>query len=239
MKAIIVEDSRLARLELKKLLESFDWIDIVAESGDPDQAIQLINQLKPELIFLDIQMPGKNGFELLDELSDPPIVIFTTAFDEYALRSFEYDALDYLLKPIDPDRLEKALTKASQLINNSNAESDVSVALDATSSVFIKEGEDCWMVELQKIIYFESIGNYCRVYFDKQQPLIHKSLNQLEKRLPLDLFFRVNRQQMINLKFIQDVVPWFSGNLKLILKNGTEIEVSRRHASRFKNMLSL
>ncbi len=236
MKAIIVEDSRLARVELKKLLEAHKEIEIIAECSDPEDGIEIINQLKPDLIFLDIQMPGKNGFELLDALEVQPSVIFTTGYDQYAIRSFEYDAVDYLLKPIEKERLQQSLIKLAQ--RHSQKGSPV-LSLDNDSSVFIKDGENCWLVELSKIIYFESCGNYCKVFFEDKKPMIHKTLNQLEERLPTDLFFRVSRQHIINLKFIQKVEPWISGNLRLTLKQGAEIEISRRHTNRFKNLLSL
>jgi len=234
MKAIIVEDSRLARLELKTLLETFPQIEIIAESADPDEAIDLINAKKPDLLFLDIQMPGKNGFELLDCLTEQPEVIFTTAFDEYAVRSFEYDAVDYLLKPIDKERLEQSINKLAAPSDDKNTP----LPLENDSSVFLKDGDQCWMVALNTITYFESCGNYTKVFFDGNKPLIHKSLNQLDKRLPDDLFFRANRQQIVNIKCIIKVDPWINGNLQLTLVDGVKIEISRRHTSRFKSLLS-
>jgi len=236
MKAIIVEDSRLARLELKKMLESFPEIEIIAESGDPDEAIDIINSNKPDLLFMDIQMPGKNGFEVLDSLTQQPNVIFTTAFDDYAVQSFEYDAVDYLLKPIEKERLKQSIKK---LTSSKNEALNKSLPLDIDSSVFVKDGEQCWMVNLNKVSMFESCGNYTHIHFDGNRPMIHKSLNQLEKRLPSELFFRANRQQIINLKCIKKVEPWINGNLQLTLINDTAIEISRRHTSRFKNLLSL
>jgi len=234
MKAIIVEDSRLARLELKKMLESFPQLEIIAESGEPDEAIDLINAKKPDLLFLDIQMPGKNGFELLDSLAEQPDVIFTTAYDEYAVRSFEYDAVDYLLKPIDKERLEQSIKK----LDNPGNDTNNPLPLESDSSVFLKDGEQCWMVALNKITFFESCGNYTKVFFEGNKPLVHKSLNQLEKRLPVDLFFRANRQQIINIKCIVKVDPWINGNLQLVLADGMKIEISRRHTNRFKSLLS-
>ena len=236
MRAIIVEDSRLARVELKEQLKTVKQIELVAETGDPDIGIELINSLKPDVIFLDIQMPGKNGFELLDALSFNPQVIFTTAYDQYAIRSFEYDAVDYLLKPIETERLKTAIDKLSM----SKEENDVeALALEANSSVFVKDGEKCWLVELNNIHLIESCGNYCQVYFDGHKPLIHKSLNQLEQRLPGDLFFRANRQQIINLKAIKGVELEVNNNLIIMLKTEQKVEISRRHTSRFKQLLSL
>lgn len=236
MKAIIVDDSRLARKELLNLLKPFGNIDVIAETGDPDDAIKQINLLKPELIFLDIQMPGKNGFELLDTINHQPMVIFTTAYDEYALRSFEYDAVDYLLKPVDPKRLASSLNK---VIETKGSEPIVGSRLSANSSVFIKDGDECWFVEITKIQHFESLGNYTKVYFDNHHPLLHKSLNQIELRLPEGLFFRANRQSIINLRFINSVDLNVNNNLLIVLKNGTEVEISRRNTAKFKQLLSL
>ncbi len=236
MKAIIVEDSRLARLELKNILKDFTQIELIGECGDPQDAIELLNQKRPELVFMDIQMPGKNGFEVLDALDYEPAVIFTTAYDEYAVRSFEYQPVDYLLKPIEKPRLQQALTKAAKFSSQQEQES---LRLEPDSSVFVKDGEQCWMVELKSISHFESCGNYCQVFFNGNKPLIHKSLNQLEQRLPQELFFRANRQHIVNLKMIASVELAVNGNFELKLISGAVVEVSRRHSSRFKSLLSL
>jgi two-component system LytT family response regulator len=232
--AIIIEDSRLARNELKTLLKKIGGIELVAECEEADSGIEKISALKPDLIFLDIQMPGKNGFELLDELEWKPNVIFTTAYDHYAVRSFEYDAIDYLLKPIEPERLQQAINRIPT--STEQAEENVT-KLQLDSSVFVKDGEQCWMVELTNVAYFSSMGNYTYVHFDGVNPLIHKSLNQLEKRLPEDVFFRANRQQIVNVKHIKNVTLAANGNLELYL-GAVVIEVSRRHTNRFKQLMS-
>lgn len=236
MKAMIIEDSRLARVELTRLLKPFSEIDLIGESGEPTAAIELINERRPDLLFLDIQMPGLNGFELLDRLDYSPQIIFTTAYDQYAVRSFEYDAVDYILKPIEPSRLADAVAKC---LSRGKKEDALALPLDMKSSVFIKDGESCWMAKLVKISVLESCTNYTKVHFEGNSPLIHKSLNQLEERLPKSTFFRANRQQIINLNFIVSVEPWFNGNLRILLQGDVEVEVSRRHSNRFKNMLSL
>ena len=234
IRAIIVEDSRLARNELKLLLKQVENVEVVAECEDADSAIERIAELKPDLLFLDIQMPGKNGFELLDELEQLPQVIFTTAYDEYAVRSFEYEALDYLLKPIELDRLSQSLSRVEK---KPSPETPVS-KLKVGSSVFVKDGEQCWMLEIVKVGYFTSCGNYTHVHFDLHKPLIHKSLNQLEQRLPEELFFRANRQQIVNIKKISSIELAVNGNLELVMDDGNQIEVSRRHSARFKQLLS-
>jgi two-component system, LytTR family, response regulator len=234
--AIIVEDSRLARVELKSLLLQHQDINLLAEFDEPDSAIPAIEQQKPDLLFLDIQMPGKNGFELLDALHYQPAVIFTTAYDHYAVRSFEYDAIDYLMKPIEPARLALAIQRAQHRLT---LPADSVSKLDADSSVFVKDGEQCWMLELNKVVHFTSAGNYTEVHFDGHRPLIHKSLNQLEARLPEQLFFRANRQQIINIKRITSIELTVAGTLELIMLDGSAVEVSRRHSTRFKQLLSL
>ncbi|MFM1932794.1 MAG: hypothetical protein RL226_2097, partial [Bacteroidota bacterium] len=197
----------------------------------------------PELIFLDIHMPGKNGFELLESLESIPEVIFTTAYDEYAIKSFEYNALDYLLKPINGERLAKAVEKVKQHLGTGSEEAISEEVregmLDANEKVFVKDGDKCWLVRLGDIRLFEVCGNYSRVFFDNHKPLILRSLNQLEERLDPETFFRANRQQIINLESIDKVDSWFNGRLKVTLKGGTEVEISRRQAVRFKELLSL
>ena len=234
IKAVIVEDSRLARKELKLLLNDYDHIEIIGEAENVDDAYELINSDFPDLLFLDINMPEKDGFALLERLDEIPTVIFTTAYDEYAIKSFEYNAFDYLLKPINKSRLQKTIDK---LQITENSEKEVTNLLTPTSQVFLKDGEDCWMVAIQEITLFEIVGNYTRVYFKDKKPLIYKSLNKIESRLPLNYFFRVNRQQIVNLKHIVNVTPWFNGKLKFTMKNDIEVEVSRRQSVKFKQEL--
>ena len=237
--AVIVEDSRLARQELKELLKQHKEVELLGEAENVDSAYELIQHMRPDLLFLDINMPEKDGFELLEMLDEVPITIFTTAFDEYAIKSFEYNALDYLLKPVNAKRFGQALEKArAQLITNAS-ESSKDHRLKENSQIFIKDGEACWLVKVGDISHFEIVGNYTRVFFEDKRPLLYKSLNQIEEKLPETSFFRVNRQQIINTNFIQNVVPWVNGKLILTLKNGDEIEVSRRQSYIFKDKMSL
>ncbi len=231
--AIIVEDSRLARLELKELLKKHVEITVIGEAENVEKAYELIQNKNPDLLFLDINMPGKDGFELLEMLDQIPVVIFTTAYDEYAIKSFEYNAFDYLLKPIDPERFAKAVNKILPHIHKEKQPK----RLHKSSQIFIKEGDNCWMIKLENIDLFEITGNYTRVYFDKNKPLIYKSLNQVENKLPKDTFFRVNRQQIINLSKIKGVTPWFNGKLKIKLNNQLEVETSRRQALKLRQHL--
>lgn len=243
MRALIVEDSRLARNELKHLLQALPEVELVGEAANAEEAATLIEGAKPDLLFLDIHLPGKNGFELLASLDEAPIVIFTTAYDQYALKAFEVSALDYLQKPIQEDRLAEAVEKARAKLTGVAPEppkpAQPADTLTPHSQVFVKDGEHCWFVKLADIQLFEIDGSYTRIHFSDKSPMIPKTLNQLESRLDPAHFFRANRQQIVNLRAIDKIEPWFSGGLKLTLQSGKEVEISRRQASKFKELTSL
>lgn len=235
MKALIVDDERLARKELTTLLDGHKDIQIVGEATDAEDALEKITKLDPDLVFLDIQMPGKNGFDLLEDLDKSPKVIFTTAYDEFAIKAFEFNALDYLLKPIDKERLSEAINK----VRLEKEKLTTSSGLGESDQVFVKDGEKCWFVKLSEVRLFESDGNYIKVYFGSNKPMIHKSLNALEERLDEKAFFRASRKHIINLGWIESIDTWFNGGLIVQLKGGEKIEVSRRQAARFKEKMSL
>ena len=237
--AVIVEDSRLARNELKELIKEYPNINLVGEAENVDDGVILIEKIKPDLLFLDINIPEKDGFQLLEELDEVPIVIFTTAFDEYAIKSFEYNALDYLMKPINSSRFDIAIEKIKRRIDFNINNQKCDKKLNSNSQIFIKDGEQCWLVKIADIYLFEIVGNYTRVYFNHNKPLLYKSLNQIEEKLPSTSFFRVNRQQIINTSHIENVTPWFSGKLKLKLTNNKTVEISRRQSQSFKELLSI
>ena len=240
IKTIIIDDERLARNELKKLLLEHGDIEIIEEAANVDEGIEKIEMLSPDLIFLDIQMPGKTGFDLLAEVEKAPRVIFTTAYDEYAIKAFEVNALDYLMKPIEPKRLSDAIQKLQYEIQKENATAQGNRGpLTEEDQVFVKDGERCWFVKLGEIRLFESVGNYAKVFFGTNKPLILKSLNALEERLDDRMFFRANRKHIINLRWIEKIEPYFNGGLILDLKGGEKIEVSRRQTVKFKEMMSL
>jgi two-component system LytT family response regulator len=245
MRAIIVDDERLARNELKRLLENFPSIEVIGEASNTDEASQLIEELQPDVAFLDIQMPGKTGFEWLEEWDGfLPEIIFTTAFDEYALKAFEVNALDYVLKPIELARLSESIQKLeSRFKRTVSAEKTTSAShvLGGNDQIFVKDGEKCWFVRLDRVRLCESMGNYVRLFFDDQKPLVLKSLNSLEERLDPKLFFRCNRKHIVNLNYIDKIEPWFSGGLQVTLKGekAEKIEISRRQSIRFKELLSL
>lgn len=243
IKTIIIDDERLARNELKKLLIEFPEIEIIGEAANADEGIEKIEALQPDLVFLDIQMPGKTGFDMLAELDKVPDIIFTTAYDEYALKAFEVNALDYLLKPIEPKRLEDAIQKLQLLEEKDSYQqgesSENQSLLSEHDQVFVKDGEKCWFVKLSEIRLFESVGNYAKVFFGANKPLILKSLNSLEERLDEKIFFRANRKHIVNLRTIEKIEPYFNGGLLLELKGGDKIEVSRRQTVKFKERMSL
>ncbi len=244
MKAIIIDDERLARTELRKLLQDFPEIEIVDEASNAEEGIQKIESHNPDLIFLDIQMPGKTGFDMLSELDHSPQVVFTTAYDEHALKAFEVNALDYLLKPVEPRRLADAMEKLRRLqstiaTNGISHHTDPNSILGENDQVFVKDGERCWFVKLSEVRLFESVGNYAKVFFGSNKPLILKSLNALEERLDEKVFFRANRKHIVNLRMIDKIEPYFNGGLLLELKGGEKIEVSRRQTVKFKEMMSL
>ena len=242
IKTIVVDDERLARLELINLLKNFPDIEIIAEYGDPEEAIAGISESDVDLVFLDIQMPGKNGFEVLEDLESVPHIIFVTAYDEFAIKAFEVNAMDYVLKPVEEERLKTAVEKAVNVIQEEKAATKRDLekgVLTGSEQVFIKDGEKCWFVHLRDVTLFESIGNYVRVYFDGNKPLILKSLNNLDKRLSDKEFFRANRKHILNLKWISKIEPWFNGGLLVELKGGEKIEISRRQSAKLKDKMSL
>ena len=240
MKALLIDDERLARSELRRLLKAHAAIEIVGEATDGEDAMEKIEALRPELIFLDVQMPGGDGFSLLEKLEPPlPLVIFTTAYDEFAVKAFEFNALDYLLKPVDPNRLVAALEKLRAHPVAGEASAEHRTRLGADDKVFVREGERCWFVPVKNIRLLESEGNYTRVHFDDQKPQLFRSLTAMEERLDSKQFFRTNRKQVINLSWVDGIEPWFSGGLLVRLKGGLKVELSRRQAQEFRERMSL
>ena len=218
MRVLVIDDERLARQELKKLLKKHQEVEVVGEATNADEAKELITKLHPDLIFLDIHMPGKSGFDLLEEMDNVPRVIFVTAFDEYAIEAFRVNALDYLLKPVEPKLLSEAIDRVFQMEQTEKHIEIDDSRLTSNSQIFLKDGDKCWFVTLKDVRMFESEGNYVRVFFNNFKPLILKSLNNLEKRLDEDTFFRVNRKFIINLRWVESIENWFSGGLLVKLK---------------------
>lgn len=236
MKSLIVDDEPLARRELRRLLAEFPWVEIVGEAGDIDEAATRIETLAPDLLFLDIQMPGGSGFDLLARLDHVPHVIFTTAYDHHAVRAFEVSALDYLLKPIEPQRLAVALTKARSMPEDRGVEV---AANDILERLFVRDGVRCWFVPLREVCMLTAEGNYVRLFWGTERPLLGRPLHSLEQRLDPKRFFRANRRQIINVDFIENVELGIGGQLHVQLRGGSEVDISRRQARLFRMQMSV
>jgi two-component system LytT family response regulator len=234
---MIVDDEPLARRELRRLLAEFAWIDIVGEAANVGEAAALIERLLPDLLFLDIQMPGGTGFDLLERLEHLPLVVFTTAYDKHAVRAFEVNALDYLLKPIEPERLAAAVARAQA----APASAPAAAATNGTilERLFLRDGNRCWFVPLREVKLFSAEGNYVRLSWDKIHPLLGRPLSSLEPRLDPKRFFRANRQQIINLEYIESVDLGVNGRLHVQLRGGPEVQISRRQARLFRLLASI
>lgn len=240
IKTLLIDDEPRARQELRRLLSSSREVEIVGEAEDVASALVAIETLRPELLFLDVQMPDGNGFDLLSQLETTPAVIFCTAFNQHAVTAFEVDALDYLLKPVEPARLAIALARVSaNLQPRSIAPAGREALLKPSERVFVREGDKCWFVALGEVHAFESVGNYAKLHLDKAQPLILRALTQLETRLDPAVFFRASRGMIINLESIAGVEPWFGGTLRITLRNGLVVELSRRQSILFRVRRSL
>jgi two-component system, LytTR family, response regulator len=234
MKTLIVDDEPLARRELRRLLANYPAVEVAGEAGNIDEARELIEKLEPDLVFLDIQMPGGTGFDLLAQLDRVPRIVFTTAYDHYAVKAFDVNALDYLLKPIESDRLATALRKVQAVLAQPLTSTEA-----PPDQLFVRDGPRCWFVPLREVSLFSAEGNYVRMLWGKERPLLGRSLATLEERLDARRFFRANRSQIVNLDFIQQVEPGEGGQLHLQLRDGPEIEVSRRQARLFKARTTL
>ncbi|MCU0425655.1 MAG: LytTR family transcriptional regulator DNA-binding domain-containing protein [Candidatus Kapabacteria bacterium] len=254
MTAIVVDDERLARNSLKRLVAEFPGIEIIGEAANAIVAKKSIEELQPDLVFLDVQMPGASGFDMLETLDYMPHIVFVTAFDEYALKAFEVSAIGYLVKPIDPKRLQMALhkviavveqqrlaeqTRASSVTQSENLSDVAANYRSEDERFFVRDGDQCWFVRLGDIRLFESEGSYTRLYFDKHKPLILRTLASLEERLHPHSFFRANRKHIINLSFVRKLEPQADGRMLMTLEDGSVIEVSRRQTLKFRSMKSL
>lgn len=264
IRALVVEDSRLAREGLVRMLAAHPQIEVVGQAGDIEAALQLAREQRPELIFLDIHLPGGNAFELLEQLDELPRLIFTTAYADYAIRSFDYDTVDYLLKPISEQRLAQAITKLRQAAARSaepvdgadvDADADVEAeaeaevgqslpALEIDSKIFLKDGERCHLIALRSVRYIESCKNYVQLVFGEgqaasQRAYLKKTMNAVEARLPRGHFFRASRTLIVNLHATAKIEPSAGDGYLLTMVDGQRLEISRRQAGELKALLSL
>jgi two-component system LytT family response regulator len=233
IKTLIVEDSRLAQNELLTLCAPYNSLQVVGQAKTLAEAKSLINDLQPDLLLLDINLPDGTGFDLLDQLAWVPQVIFTTAYDEFAIQAFERNALDYLLKPINEQRFSQAIEK----FTDQTADQTTGGTID--HKIFVKDNDRCWLIDIQQVRYFQSQGNHCQIHFGGHKPMVYRPLSQIEQRLPAKQFFRVNRSFIININAVKHIESYGHTGLLLTMDDGQEIDVSRRHASHLKQALSL
>ncbi len=221
-RALIIDDERGSRSELLRMLKHYPQIIVLGEAANADEAESLISLLKPDLIFLDIQMPGRSGFELLEALAHVPKVIFVTAYDQYAIKAFEVSAMDYMMKPIREERFKQAIDQYLAKINE-----------QSQASVFIKDRGNYYLVKWKDVHLIESEENYARLHFGKERVLLKSSLNKLEENPDCSRFFRASRGQLFNLDYINNVQKDNEG-MFVELNTGDVIRISARQATKFK-----
>lgn len=231
MRVAIVDDSRLARLELRQQLGHCKFIKVVGEAANVAETLTLLSATDVDVLLLDIDLPDGTGFDILEQATAVPLVIFVTAFNEYAIRSFEVNALDYLLKPVRQERLLQALDKAEKQVRNSKVSTD--------QRVFIKDRERCYFVQLSDIYAFEALGNYTRVHMAGAVPAIYRTIGAIAERLDTRKFFRASRSWIINTQFIEHIEPSLSGGFHVQLKNGLQVDIAKRQALAFRQAWSL
>jgi two-component system LytT family response regulator len=221
---LIVDDERAARNEIRRLLANSPDFEIAGEATNADDALKMIGEETPDLLFLDIQMPEKSGFDLLESLEKVPPVIFTTAYDQYAVKAFEVSALDYLVKPIRDERFEKAIVQARQRLNKA----------DPAGQIFVRDRQQYHFIQWSSVHLIESMDNYARILFGNKNVFLKSSLNQLEDKLNSNIFFRINRAQIINRQYIQTITT-VDGRLKITINTGAQLEVSERQSAKFRH----
>jgi two-component system LytT family response regulator len=232
IKFIIVDDERLSREELKRALNAYEDFILLGEAENVDDAKDLIEINMPDLIFLDIQMPEKSGFDLLKSLDNVPLVLFTTAYNQFAVQAFEVNALDYLMKPIREERFLQAIEKIRNAISLKSSSND---SLTNDRKIFIKDGEKRFFIQLHEIYLIESLENYTRLYFQDKKALQRRSLRQWKEMLDENIFFRINRTEIVNINYIQEVKKTVGSGLEIKLKTGELLKVSNRQSVKFKN----
>lgn len=243
LSALVVEDSRLAREGLVRLLAAHPEIEVIGQVEHAQAALAFMAERRPDVLFLDIHLPGGDGFSLLEQLDNLPHLIFTTAYSEYAIRSFDHPTVDYLLKPIRPERLAQAVAKLLALPAQGER-AEAAGPLEPHSKVFVKDGNHCHLVALERIDAIDSCKNYVQLGFQDEQGLprkayVKKALAQVEARLPRSLFFRANRQTLVNLQAITRIEETLRDRMLLTLRDGRRIEISRRQATELRSRLSL
>jgi two-component system LytT family response regulator len=245
IKALIIDDEELGRKIIREYLDSHPEVEIQAECQDAFQALEAIEKYHPNLLFLDIQMPEVNGFELLEMLEHKPYIIFSTAYDQYALKAFEVNAVDYLLKPFDQQRFDSALQRVKDLIRQQQDESEkirnllrhIQSDKQYLKNILVKKAGKIIMLNINEVQWMEAEGDYVNLHTAEDSYLVLQSLKQLETRLEPDKFVRVHRSSIVNLEAVKEIAPWSKGKWKIILKDGNEIIISRSGAQRLKKFM--
>jgi two-component system, LytTR family, response regulator len=235
---LIIDDEKLARELLTEFLESFPQIEVIGECSKGTEAVEQINKLKPDLIFLDVQMPGMNGFDVLDEIEHEPYVIFTTAYDQYAIKAFERNAVDYVLKPLDQERFKLAVDRA--LKQKKMEEGNIEGLLDSLrtvnprttydSHVFVQKSEKLFNLPVEDIIYLEASGDYTVISTKNDQFVSSSGIGKLEELMNPDIFIRVHRSTIINVNSLKEIERHFNGGMVVKMQNGKSFPVSRTYA---------
>jgi DNA-binding LytR/AlgR family response regulator len=245
IRALLVDDEDLARIALRRALEPERDIEIVGEAANGIEAIEMIGELRPDLVLLDIEMPGFDGFEVVQQLSDPPVIVFVTAYDEYAVRAFEANAIDYLLKPVQPERLSRALARVRQRIPLRSAEHGGRVKEIARERsgpvrrIAARRGKRIVIVPLRDVIRVEIEDKLVFAITANDRLLVEKTISELEAVLEPSGFLRISRGELVNLEMVKELVPWFSGTWRVKLANGEERDVSRERARQLKEAMGV
>jgi two-component system LytT family response regulator len=249
VRVLVADDEPLARERLRLLLSREEGIDLVAECPNGTDAIEAIDRLQPDLVFLDIQMPGANGFEVIEAIGAErmPLVVFVTAFDQYALRAFDVHALDYLLKPFDRERFHEALVRArQQLDRRSNGDlerrllelvQDLKPSAQRLERFVIKSGGRVFFVRSDEIDWIEAAGNYVKLHVAGDAHLFRETMNTLEAQLDPDTFFRIHRSHIVNIERVKELQPWFNGEYVVFLRNGTRLTLSRGYREKLQERI--
>ncbi len=249
IRVLVADDEPLARERLRMLLEPEDWLDVIEEVGDGPAAVGAIQKLRPDLVFLDVQMPGATGFDVIDAIGPEkmPFVIFVTAYDKYALKAFDVHAIDYLLKPFDKERFQSALRRArQQLERRSSGElerrllelvQDLKPASSKIERFVIKSGGRVFFVRAEEIDWIEAAGNYVKLHVGNEAHLFRETMNALEARLNSDTFYRIHRSHIVNIERVRELQPWFNGEYVVFLKDGTRLTLSRGYREKLQERI--
>jgi len=249
IRTLIVDDEAMARERILGLLSQEQDVEVVGQCSDGQQAVSAIQQLSPELVFLDVQMPAVDGFGVIRQVGAErmPMVVFVTAYDEYALQAFEVHALDYLLKPFGRDRLQQCLDHARHQRDRRRA-GDLGKSLLALVQDFrpeqkkqdrlvVKSGGRVFFVRTDEIDWIEAAGNYVRLHMKDQSHLFRETMNQMESRLDPQRFFRIHRSRIVNTERIKELQPWFNGEYVVLLQNGAQLRLSRSYREKLEERL--